>query len=230
MTPASIDPQDRQFLDRLNRRGGGTVRELCGELGVTATAVRQRLVRLEARRLIERETVRHGRGRPKHVYRVNEAGQRELGDNYTDLAQILWRELQRIEDIEVRRRIVQRIEDALVQRYGTPADAASGADGSGADGTGAADASGLPSDLPRRLERLRDAMVERGFHVEVDATGELPILREHLCPYLDLAAEDPSICELERDVFRRVLGTEVRLTQCCLDGHHCCEFEPVARE
>jgi predicted ArsR family transcriptional regulator len=223
MTSIPLDPQDRQFLDRLGRLGGGTVRELCGHLGVTATAVRQRLVRLGARRLIERETVRHGRGRPRHIYRVNEAGQRELGDNYTDLAQILWRELQKIEDAEVRRQLVRRIEDALVQRYGPPDGAADGSapDGKVTDGS---------PDLPRRLERLRDAMLKRGFHVEVDSTGELPILREHLCPYLDLAAEDPSICELERDVFRRVLGTDVRLTQCCLDGHSCCEFEPVAKE
>src|SRR5690606_22077058 len=110
MTPAPIDPQDRQFLDRLSRLGGRTVRELCDEFGVTATAVRQRLGRLEARRLIDRETVRHGRGRPRHVYRVSEAGQRELGDNYADLAQILWRELQRIEDADVRRQVVRRIE------------------------------------------------------------------------------------------------------------------------
>jgi hypothetical protein len=26
-------------------------------------------------------------------------------------------------------------------------------------------------------------------------------------------------------VFRRVLNADVRLTQCCLNGHSCCEFQ-----
>ena len=54
--------------------------------------------------------------------------------------------------------------------------------------------------------------------------GELPILRENSCPYQDLASVDPSICEMEADVYSRILNAEVSLTQCCLDGHSSCEF------
>ena len=63
-----------------------------------------------------------------------------------------------------------------------------------------------------------------------DDSGRLPILRENNCPYLELASSDPAICELEKEVFRKVLGSEVELTQCCLDGHTCCEFQPVSAE
>src|SRR5437660_1626524 len=60
---------------------------------------------------------------------------------------------------------------------------------------------------------------------EIGAGGALPILRENNCPYSELADGDRGICELEQEVFQRVLGADVKLSQCCLDGHHCCEFE-----
>ena len=201
-----LESQDQEFLHRLNQVGGGTIQELCVEFGVTATAIRQRLSRLEGQRLVERVAMREGRGRPAHRYRVTDAGQKELGDNYADLAQILWRELTEIEDVEVRARILAKITDALVQRFSSASHGKT---------------------LGEKFERLRDALIDRGFQVELDGSGELPILRENHCPYLDLAQADDSICELEQEVFRRVLGTDVRLTQCCLDGHSCCEFEPA---
>jgi len=52
---AVIEPGDRQFLQRLHEIGGGTVQEICADLGVTATAVRQRLVRLQGLKMVARE-------------------------------------------------------------------------------------------------------------------------------------------------------------------------------
>lgn len=205
----TLDPHDRDFLDQLNRMGRGTIQEICEELGVTATAVRQRLVKLESLSFIERETVRKGRGRPYHAYSVTPSGQRELGDNYSDLAMILWRELRQIEDPIVRDIVFERIREALVSRYGHLVHAES---------------------INDRFRQLGEALLDRGFHVEVDNSGRLPILRENNCPYLELASSDPAICELEKEVFRKVLGSEVELTQCCLDGHSCCEFQPIAIE
>ncbi len=203
----ALDSNDREFLDRLHRIGGATVQDLCVELGITATAVRQRLTRLYGQGLVSREAERIGRGRPRHTYLVTDAGLRELGDNYSDLALILWREMRRIEEPEVRDRLVGRVRDALVQRYGKVV-------------TG--------HTVGKRIEELKSALTERGFDVEVDSSGGLPILRENNCPYFELASDDPAICELEQEVFQTVLGTDVTRTQCCLDGHSCCEFQPDA--
>jgi predicted ArsR family transcriptional regulator len=201
---AAVEPGDRQFLERLHELGGGTVHEICADLGVTATAVRQRLVRLQGLKMVSRELVRAGRGRPHHVYRVTPTALRELGDNYAELAQILWRELKKIEEPSVRERVVSRVEDALVEQFGKVAPRGALAD---------------------RMTQLAAALQDHGFQVEMDQNGLLPILRENSCPYFELASEDPAICELEQAVFRRVLGADVKLTQCCLDGHHCCEFQ-----
>ncbi|MCC7423740.1 MAG: MarR family transcriptional regulator [Planctomycetaceae bacterium] len=209
-----LDPGDRDFLEQMHRLGSGTVQEICAHLGVTATAVRQRLGRLQDRGLVARETVRAGRGRPHHAYQVTSAGRRELGENYTDLARILWNELNRIPDVAVRRRVLEGVRESLVRNYGAEVRGAT---------------------LGERMRELCGALADRGYDVElVTHTGEgpetlssesLPILRENNCPYLELASSDPSICELEQEVFRQILGTTVTLTQCCLSGSHCCEFE-----
>lgn len=200
----SLDQGDREFLGNLHRHGAASVQELCARLGVTATAVRQRLTRLQGLGLVERQTVRAGRGRPHHAYRVTDAGLRQLGDNYSDLALVLWRELRQIDDPQLRARIASRVRDALADQFGQWVDA---------------DA------VRERLEQLQKNLSERGFSVEVDSSGALPILREHNCPYQELASSDPGICELEQEVFQRVLGVPVTLTQRCRDGHHCCEFQ-----
>jgi predicted ArsR family transcriptional regulator len=204
---SALDPGDHEFLEQLQRRGAGTVQELCDDFGVTATAVRQRLGRLQSAELVERETVRAGRGRPHHRYRVAEAGRRLLGDNYDDLAVILWRELQSIEDPTVRQHIMGRVREALVQRYGQEVS------------TDVA--------LRDRLEQLKGVLNRSGFSVEVDEdeTVGLPILRETNCPYLELAERDPGICQLERSVFEQVLSASLTVTSRCLEGHGCCEFQ-----
>ena len=80
------------------------------------------------------------------------------------------------------------------------------------------------SPLRNRIQQLQEELTSQGFDFELDATGGLPVLRETSCPYQDLASIDPSICEMESDVFSRILNADVSLSQCCLDGHAHCEF------
>lgn len=202
----TVEEGDEQFLQQLHQAGGGTVHELCDAAGVTATAIRQRLNRLQGLGLVERQTVRAGRGRPHHSYRLTDAGQRQLGDNYAELAAILWDELGAIEEPSVRERVKNRIREALTRRYGETVHGES---------------------LTERFGQLKSSLSSRGFHVEVDLQGEFPVLRETNCPYHDLAQRDSGICELEQQVFEQVLGTSLKLASCCRDGQACCEFHPV---
>jgi len=221
-----LEPDDEQFLLSLQRAGGGTVQELCDTAGVTATAIRLRLGRLQTLGLIERQSIRNGRGRPHHTYQITELGRRRLGDNYSELALLLWSELQTIDEVDVRQRVTGRIRDAMVQRYG---------------------ANVRGTVLSDRFAQLGVALSDRGFSVEIDSrpvdseviessesdlspAGSrkvLPILRENHCPYLELAQQDSGICELEQQVFEKVLGVPLTLASCCRDGGNCCEFHPA---
>ena len=203
---ATLEHDDEQFLLSLQRLGAGTVQDLWTAAGVTATAVRLRLSRLQSLGFVDRQTIREGRGRPHHTYKITEQGQRQLGDNYSELARLLWSELQKIDEIDVRQRVTGRIRDAMVRQYGAKVQS---------------------SVLSDRFAQLGVALSERGFSVEIASNDTLPILRENHCPYHDLAQQDSGICELEQQVFEQVLGVPLTLSSCCRDGDHCCEFHPA---
>lgn len=203
---ALLEQDDEEFLLSLERLGDGTVQDLCGTAQVTATAVRQRLRRLQSLGLVDRQTIRSGRGRPHHTYHVTDLGRRQIGDNYTELARLLWNELQAIDELDVRHRVTGRIRDAMVRQYGSKVHGES---------------------LNDRFSQLRIALADRGFSVDVVSDDLLPVLRENHCPYHDLAQQDSGICEFEQQVFEQVLGVPLKLTSCCRDGDRCCEFHPA---
>jgi predicted ArsR family transcriptional regulator len=210
---SGLDTSDLQFLRMLHRLGASSVQQLCEKMGVTATAVRQRITRLQSEGYLERETVRATRGRPYHLYQLTAEGIRQLGDDFGELAQILWQEVQAIEDESLRNSLLARIRQSLVRRY---------------------DRESASESLVDRFEELGETLLREGFDVEVETRdapgGALPILREHFCPYHDMAAEDSTICDLEQAVFGDVLGVPVKLTHCFREGDSCCEFEPVLTE
>ncbi|GIX03407.1 MAG: transcriptional regulator [Planctomycetaceae bacterium] len=200
-----LDDQERQFLRVLHDLREASIQDLCRALKVTATAVRQRLHRLESMGMVERLTVRGGRGRPYHRYVLTPIGRRELGDNYPELILLLWEEILRLQPTSVRQQVLQRIEDRLAQRYGLAVHG---------------------QEWSHRMEQLARILAERGFSAEVirEDCDLLPRLREHHCPYQELAEVDGTICEVEQNVFARIVGAPLVLTQCCRQGDHVCEF------
>ena len=200
-----VESSDIALLDLLRKHGSLSVSQLKGAMGVTATAVRQRLVRLLARGDIERQAERMSRGRPVHWYVLTEKGRRRAGANFADLAMALWQEIREIKDPEVRRGLLQRISRRLAALY---ADQIRG------------------SSLEERMESLAAIFRERQIPFEVERTNELPLLHATACPYPDLAEQDRSVCSMERMMFSELLGENLRLSSCRLDGHNCCTFEP----
>src|SRR5438067_2487697 len=117
------ETSDQAVLELLRRRGPMTIAELTAAMEVTANAVRQRLARLTAQGLISRAVGRIGnssdgdearpqRGRPNHHYSLTEKARRQVGDNFADLAVMLWREIHSVKDSEVRRGLLQRVASA----------------------------------------------------------------------------------------------------------------------
>jgi len=83
------------------------------------------------------------------------------------------------------------------------------------------------SSIEEKMESLAEMFRERQIPFEVDRSRELPLLRATACPYPDLAEQDRTVCSMERIMVSELLGTNVRLSDCRLDGHNCCTFEPV---
>lgn len=176
-----FESSDRELLDLIRRRGPLTVAEMGKHLCVTGTAVRNRLARLLATGLVER-TFEHGaRGRPRHRYQASVEAHKRLGQNYADLALALWEEMMAsLADRKLRRLLFTRITDRLAELYRTRI-------------TG--------QEWEGRLIQLSGLLHDRGIEAEVARDGSGPdlILRQHSCPYYELAESDPAICALEQD-------------------------------
>ncbi|MGD0897543.1 MAG: hypothetical protein ABR915_06875 [Thermoguttaceae bacterium] len=195
---------DGDLLDLVRIAGPLGVSELSDAMDVTATAVRQRLTRLMARSLVERETIRIGRGRPKHRYSLTDKGLRQTGSNFTDLAMALWREVRSIPDEALRRETLRRLAKALASGY----------------------ARQIHGNAPaERLQSLADLLIQRGIPVSVENSPDNPTLTAHACPYPKLAEEDSNVCLMEKMLYSELIGGDVQLTQCRLDGGAECRFQ-----
>lgn len=183
------------------------IADLAAALGVTATAVRQRLDRLMKAGLVERSTIARPRGRPAHAYRLTAAGRKSGGDNFRDLAVVLWREIRGVREPSVRQGLVSRIGSAMAEMYRPEVQGSTVAD---------------------RLESIAGLMRRRSIACGVEEAtagrGGLPVLASYACPYPELAEEDRAICAAERVMLQELAGAPVALSECRLDGSSCCRF------
>jgi predicted ArsR family transcriptional regulator len=232
VTPSSeYRSSDAALIELLRVENTLGIGEMASRMGVTATAVRQRLDRLMRAGLIGRTTLAGNgaeelpndvqssgvtdgkrftrlRGRPSHVYSLTEKGQRTGGDNFRDLALVLWRELRSVREPTVRQGLISRIGSAMASMY---RDEVSG-------------------DTPReRLESTAKLLQERNISCGVEpagapATNGLAVLTSYACPYPELAEQDRGVCVAERLMLQNLVGSTVHLADCRLDGAPCCRF------
>lgn len=221
MTGPSVS-SDGILLDLLRGAAGMTIHEMAEGLGVTATAVRQRLTRLMAQGLVERRAERVGRGRPNHVYELTEQGRRAGGSNFSDLAMVLWEELRAIPDPAVRRGLIARVSHKMADRYGAEAEPTI----EESEVAPAEKPSPLERPLLEKMQRLSEDYRRRSIPFTVEQRGEMPVLNAHACPYPDLAEQDHSICAMERMLFSEIVGEPLKLSKCRVAGDPCCSFEP----
>ena len=219
MKPRTITPQELRSVDRdllVAMRSGDAfdISDLTASLGVTATAVRQRIERLLDRGLLHREKVVAGRGRPTYKYVMTPEGHRCAGANPADLADAMWRTIVGIEDEDLRAGLLAAIASKLGQRF----------------------AKALETDqdqsLQQRLDHLSKMMTSNQISASVSSDGNLPVLDIESCPYPSLtdASSDRAMCKLEEKMLTEALGHPVHLSSCRLDGDQCCQFSPAPVE
>ncbi|GAB6165495.1 winged helix DNA-binding protein [Thermostilla marina] len=194
---------DLELLDLLRVEGPMDVTEMAQAVGVTATAIRQRLGRLMAEGAIRRRSVREGRGRPKHVYELTERGVRLTGSNFTDLAFALWEGVCAVDDPQTREAIIRAVAAKLAEKY-------------------AAEVAGTTP--AQRMEALIHLLGQRRVPFRVDKEDGLPVLNAEVCPYPGLAETNRDICRLEKLMLSQLMGHEMDLAECRADGSDSCRF------
>jgi predicted ArsR family transcriptional regulator len=212
MNSSELRSVDRELLSALRGGDAAGVGDLTDRLGVTATAVRQRIDRLLEMGLIDREKVVAGRGRPTYRYQLTVLGHQRAGANASELADAMWREIMLIDNSDVRQALLSSIAARLGRQF---VDQVSDDD---SDGT-----------IESRMQRLSSMLADRQIETAVTHEGALPVLDMSSCPYPSLteASQDRAMCRLEEQMISEALGQPMHLSSCRLDGDSCCQFSAI---
>jgi DeoR family suf operon transcriptional repressor len=190
-----------KIVDYLQRNGEGSVKDFAALLGVSATAVREHLVHLQADGLIVARAERRGPGRPRLVYGLSEKAQSLFPKQYDRLISVLLRELIALEGPDKVAQILDGVSQRLASEY---ADRMHG------------------TVVAERLGELRRLLELRGVPAEVAPEGAGITL--FACPYYDVAHMHPQVCSMERQMIEYVLGEKLDLQNSIREGAHSCNF------
>jgi predicted ArsR family transcriptional regulator len=198
-----------EILVALRREGATAPEQLAGTLGASRTGVLQQLRSLEAAGLVDRRTVRHGVGRPRHVYDVTPDAQDAFPSNYDGLAAGLLAAIGVVggddlvaEVFDARRRLIaDQVKGRLDERL--PANAS----------------------LEARVRELAVIQDEQGYlsSAFISADGTIRI-RQCNCAIFGIAAQSSSPCEAELALFQEVLGADVVRETHIASGDRSCTF------
>ncbi|MCI4318990.1 MAG: MarR family transcriptional regulator [Thermoplasmata archaeon] len=200
---ASTSPR-RRVLEVLKRRPDATLETVARDLGVTKVAALRHLARLEAAGLVSRSTPNAGVGRPPAHFRLTESSARLFPQAYTQMSTsalaFIERNLGRPAVVQLlQERSAEVAEGAVPRLRGKP--------------------------LPQRIDELALIREEGGYMAEVGARRRATTeLLEHNCPILAIASGFPEACEVERQLFQRLLRADVSSEHRMAAGHPVCRF------
>lgn len=199
-----LSPTKRAVLALLKRTPGASLRDLATELGISRAGAIKHLSRLEGSGLVAREYRAGKLGRPRVCFRLAPAAQRIFPAAYTEAALTAMRF---IEQHQGRAAVVQMLEERAAELRERHSPRLSGKD---------------LSERIRELNRIRD---QEGYMSELRrprAAGTE--LLEHNCPILAIAENYGEACDVERRLFRTLLGTEVAVSHRVVAGDPVCRF------
>ena len=199
----------RDLLLRLRLDGPSSPDQLAERLGASRTGVLQQLRALEDAHLVTRQTVRHGVGRPRHLYDVTADAQDLFPSNYDALAAGLLSAIEAVGGDDLldqvfaarRRQLGDRVREHLAEHVGSEAP------------------------LLDRVRELAVIQADQGYLAETVLGSDGTIrLREHNCAIYHIAKGSPAACQAELELFSEVLGADVVREQHIASGDRLCSY------
>jgi predicted ArsR family transcriptional regulator len=199
----------RDLLMRLRLDGPSSPDQLAERIGASRTGVLQQLRALEAARLVSRQTVRHGVGRPRHLYDVTADAQDLFPSNYDALAAGLLAAIEAVGGDDLldqvfaarRRQLGDRVRDHMAENVAPEAP------------------------LLDRVRELAVIQSDQGYLADATLGSDGTIrLREHNCAIYRIAAGSPAACQAELELFTEILGADVVREQHIASGDRCCTY------
>jgi predicted ArsR family transcriptional regulator len=202
---AALPTTRRAILIAVKRAGSCTVAELAAQLGITAAAVRQQLLRLAEDGLVLHRSEGDGRGRPAHRYELTSSAEALFPKRYGDLTTELLGYLGGPDSDEVGHLFEERGKRRL-----------QGAAPRLADLT-----------LEAQVAELTKILDDDGYLADVERLDDGGWrITEHNCAILTVATGYRQACSSELSFIRSALpAAHVERVAHLMDGAHVCAYE-----
>ncbi len=193
----------QEILDYLRRRSQATVKELGAYLGLTSTGIRQHLTVLERDGFVEAREERGHVGRPALVYRLTSVGDALYPKKYDALANALIEEARAQLGPDVLQKLMKNVAARFAEPYLIR----------------------MEGKTPReRVAEAAKIIQERGCLADCEPQGDDVLIRQHTCPFPNVATRNSAVCALEVEFVRRLVGADARLTTSLLRGDDACTY------
>ena len=193
----------KQILEHLRRHSRATVKELGETLGLTSTGIRQHLTVLERDGLVDAREERGRVGRPALVYKLTEQGDALYPKKYDQLANILLEEVRSITGAQGLQTLLHRVAARFAEPYLEQVQGKS---------------------LPERVGATSQIIQDRGCLAEFEQDGDDWLIAQYTCPFPNVARKNSSVCALDVEFVRQLVGADARLTKSLLRDDDSCTF------
>ena len=196
-------PDTRELLlNLIVERGGATVAQLCDELHMADATVRRHVDKLAAEGLVIPTIVRTGPGRPSHLYAATESGVRRARDHSHELASRLLGQLQQGgQDLDA-------VAEGMAEQVA-------------ASHRGAVQNAGALED---RVMQTVAELRQEGILDNWERTEQGYRLHNNACPYRSAAEISDCVCESDRRVIEKLVGTQVEQVSRLAHGDDSCDY------
>jgi predicted ArsR family transcriptional regulator len=198
------NPTREKILMILKTRGPMPIDDLSKELNITSMGIRQHLLSLERRGLINYITKRQGIGRPAFLYKLTDKADNLFPKTYDKFIVDIFKDIEKnegrnkVDDLFKWRknRILKETREALSEK----------------------------KSLEDRVYGLKDIFEARGYFVTLNETDNYYSLMQFNCPIYKVASEYKEACKYELQMYKDLLGKDVTRQQCMAEGNPSCTY------
>lgn len=188
----------------LKKIGPMPIDDLSKELNITPMGIRQHLLYLQRKGLIDYITKRQGIGRPAFLYRLTVKADDLFPKAYDTFIVNIFKYLEKnegrdkVDDIFKWRknRLLKDTREALSDK----------------------------KSLHDRIYGFKDILESNGYFVDLNETNSHYSLKQFNCPIYKVASEFKEACKYELQMYKDLLGKEVKRQQCISDGNPSCTY------
>ncbi len=194
----------KKIITTLKKNGQMTVEDLSKVINITPMGVRQHLLILERKGIVEYTTKKHGVGRPGFLYKLTDYAEFLFPKNYQDLAMDI---LTYIEERDGRERIMdifrQRKEKLFKGKIGHLSEI---------------------TDLRNKIETLTELLDREGNMVELEEDDRYFYLKQYNCPIHEISKRYKEACINDYELMKDLTGVNIIHKERISDGDPACVY------